>query len=222
MDQFELNAEKRLDVGKGASRRLRHAGKVPAVVYGGGKQPLSLQLDHNEMLRHLEHEAFYSHILTLKLDSDAEKVVLKDLQRHPHKPQVLHLDLLRIDEHEKLAMRVPVHCINEDKCFGVKHQGGVISHLLTEIEIRCLPKDLPEYIEVDLANVHVGTTLHIADIAMPEGVEIMALVHGGDPTQPVVSVHVPRVAAEAEEAEAAPAAAGVGGEATGTGEAKAD
>src|ERR687892_1011929 len=146
MMQFELNAELRQCLGKGASRRLRHAGQLPVVLYGAGKEPVALTLNHNEMLQHLAHESFYSHVLTLRYAGNKERVVLKDLQRHPYKPQLLHIDLLRIDEKETLSMRVPLHFINEDKCIGVKQQGGIISHLMTEVEITCLPKDLPEYI----------------------------------------------------------------------------
>lgn len=214
MKDFELHGEGRTDIGKGGSRRLRRAGKVPAILYGVGKDPVALQLNHTEMLQHLAHEAFYSHILSLSLNGATEKVVLKDLQRHPYRPQVLHMDFLRIDEREKLTMRVPVHFINEERCVGVKQSGGVISHLMSEIEVVCLPKDLPEYIEVDLANVSVGTTIHLSELVLPQGVEAAGMIHG-DAAQAVVSVHLPRVAtAEGEEgaaeAVAAPDAQGGG------------
>jgi large subunit ribosomal protein L25 len=199
MQKFEINAEPRSDMGKGASRRLRRAGKMPAILYGAGKEPMNLQLNHTEMQLHLEHEAFYSHILTLKLgEAGAEKVVLKDLQRHPYKPVLLHADLLRINEEAKLTMRVPIHFLNEEKCHGVRLQGGIASHLMTELEIVCLPKDLPEFIELDVAELRIGTTIHISDMKVPEGVEIAAFVHHGDPTQPVYSVHAPRGATEEE------------------------
>jgi large subunit ribosomal protein L25 len=204
MKAFEINAEKRSDMGKGASRRLRRAGVIPAILYGGHKDPLALQVHNNEMVKHLEQEAFYSHILTLHCDGATERVVLKDLQRHPYKAQVLHVDLMRVDEHEKLTMRVPLHFVNEDKCIGVKQEGGAISHLMTELEIVCLPKDLPEYIEVDVAEVRVGHAVHLGDLKLPAGVEIAALVHGGDAAQAVFSVHVPRVAEEGEGAGPAP------------------
>jgi large subunit ribosomal protein L25 len=207
MKPFEINAETRNDQGKGASRRLRHAGKIPAIVYGAHKDPVSVQLSQNEMRKHLEQEAFYSHILTLNLDGANEKVVLKALQRHPYKPQLLHADFMRIDESERITLRVPIHFINEDKCVGVKLESAVVSHLATELEVVCLPKDLPEYIEVDLADMHVGTTVHLADLTMPAGVEISALVHHGDASQPVVSVHLQKGATEAEGEEAAPGAA---------------
>ena len=201
MQQFELNAEKRVDQGKGASRRLRHAGKVPAILYGAAKEPLALQVQHNELNKQLEHEAFYSHVLTLKVDGKAEKAVLKDIQRHPSRPLILHLDFQRVDEKEELTMRVPVHFMNEEKCVGVKQGGGVISHLLTDLEVTCLPKDLPEYISVDVAALELGETIHLGDLQVPAGVEITALAHGGDPHQPVVSVHLPRAAVEEEAAE---------------------
>jgi len=207
---FELAAALRDQTGKGRCRRLRRQGQVPAVLYGSGKAPLSLSLDHEEVRRHLEHEAFYTRILTLTLEGGPEKVVLKDLHRHPYKPQILHLDFLRIDEHERLTMRVPIHFINEDKCAGVK-QGGIVSHLMTEIEVVCLPKDLPEYIAVDLAPVTIGTTLHLSDLDLPEGVQAAALAHGGDAAQAVVSVHLPRIVEQAE-GEAAEAGAGEVGE----------
>ncbi len=205
MKSFELAAALRDQTGKGRCRRLRRQGRVPAVIYGSGKPPLSLSLEHEELRRHLEQEAFYSHILTLRLTDGSEKVVLKDLQRHPYKPQILHLDFLRIDEHELLTMRIPIHFVNEDKCAGVKQAGGIISHLMTEMEVICLPKDLPEYIAVDLGPVMVGTTVHLSDLDLPEGVQAAALVHGGDAAQAVVSVHLPRVAEHAEgEAAASP------------------
>jgi large subunit ribosomal protein L25 len=210
MQQFEINAETRVEQGKGASRRLRRAGKVPAIVYGAGKDPKSIQVSNAEMLMHLKHEAFYSHILTLSLDGASERVVLKDLHRHPFKPYLMHLDLLRVAENEALTMHVPLHFINESVCVGVKAEGGVISHLMSDVEIQCLPKDLPEFIAVDIGEMHVGETLHLSDLSLPEGVEIV-----GDVEQGVVSCHQPRVVAAeetttetaaAEPAAAAPAA----------------
>ncbi len=217
MKQFEIIAEPREDMGKGASRRLRREGKVPGVVYGANKDAVSIMVRHNEISHHLENEAFYSHILTLQVGKAKEKVVLKDLQRHPYKPVVLHLDLQRIDEKEKLTMRVPLHFIHEDKCIGVKEGGGVVSHVMTDLEISCLPKDLPEYIEVDLADVNVGEGIHLADLKLPEGTEIAALMHGGDASRTVATVHIPKVVVEIEdelvdeaEAEAADAEAEAG------------
>ena len=214
MNEFEIVAEPRTLQGKGASRRLRRDGKVPAVVYGGSKAPESIQVQHHELLHHSENEAFYSHILTLKTDSGSERVVLKDMQRHPYKTEILHMDLLRVAEDEKLTMRVPLHFINEDKAVGVKQGGGIVNHVINELEIVCLPKDLPEYIEVDVIDLNVDEALHLGDLKLPEGVESSALAHGGDPSQPVVAVSVPRGMAADEEDEAAAAS----DEATGEGE----
>jgi len=199
METFEIIAEPREDMGKGASRRLRREGKVPGVVYGANKDAASIMVKQNEIFHHLENEAFYSHILTLQVGKAKEKVVLKDLQRHPYKPVVLHLDLLRIDENETLTMRVPLHFINEDICIGVKQDGGVVSHVMTDLEIVCLPKDLPEYIEVDVAEVNVGEGIHLSDLKLPEGTEIAALLHGGDAAQIVATVHIPKVIVEVED-----------------------
>ncbi len=213
MKAFELIGEQRADTGRHASRRLRRAGKVPAILYGVGKEPMALQLNHTEILQHLAQEAFYSHILSLSVNDTTEKVVLKDLQRHPYRPQILHMDFLRIDENAPITMRVPVHFINEDRCVGVKQAGGVISHLMSEVEVVCLPKDLPEYLEVDLADVQVGTTIHLDDLVLPPGVEAAGMI-AGEPGPAVVSVHLPRVAASEAEAagvEAAPEAPAPGG-----------
>ena len=209
MEVFEINANLREVQGKGASRRLRRAGLVPAVLYGGGDDPVNLQLEHNDLFHHAQHEAFYSHILNLIVDGKSQRVVLRDMQRHPFKPSIMHIDFQRINENQAITMRAPLHFINEEQCVGVKTGGGIISHLLTELEISCLPKDLPEYIEVDVLELEVGESLHLSDLKVPEGVQISALLHGGDPAQPVVSVQAPRVetvetaAPEAVDAEAA-------------------
>ena len=168
----------------------------------------------NEFMHHLENEAFYSHILTLQVGNKKEKVVLKDLQRHPYKAVVLHVDLQRVDENEKLTMRIPLHFVNENICIGVKQGGGVVSHVMTDLEISCLPKDLPEYIEVDLAEVNVGESIHLSDLKMPEGTEIAVLMHGGDAVRTVATVHIPKVVIEVEDefAEEAEAEAEAGAE----------
>ena len=199
MDSFEVIAEPRESVGKGASRRLRRTGKVPGIVYGTGKDAEMITIDQNAIGHQLDNEAFYSSILNLNIGKASQKVVLKDLQRHPYKRLILHIDFQRIDAKEKLNMRVPLHFINEESCVGVKTGGGVISHIMTDLEISCLPKDLPEFIEVDLAELELNESVHLADLKLPEGVEIYALVHGGDDSQPVASVHTPRVEAEVEE-----------------------
>ena len=181
MNEFELVAEPREDIGKGASRRLRRDGKLPGIIYGTNKDASMVTFNHNDLMHHLEQEAFYSRVLTLKIGKKKEKVVLKDLQRHPYKAILLHIDLQRIDEEQKLSMKIPLHFINEDKCAGVKQDGGVISHVVTELEIVCLPKDLPEYLEVDMLEVALNQSIHLSDIELPEGVQVASLLHGGGP-----------------------------------------
>jgi len=211
MNKFEINAEPRADKGKGASRRLRRMNKVPGILYGARQDAVAIALDHDDLSHHLEHEAFYSHILTLKLGDETQRVVLKDLQRHPFKPRIQHIDLQRVSETEKLTMRIPIHYLNEDKCLGVK-LGGVVSHVMTEVEVRCLPADLPEAIEIDLAEINLGHTIHLGDLKLPDRVESSVLVHGGDPFSPVVSVHLPKLIVEEEPVvEAAAAEAAVEG-----------
>ena len=213
---FELNAEPRTDTGKGASRRLRHAGKIPAIMYGGNKDPEALTLNHNEVIRNLEHEAFYSHILTIKVGGSETRAVLRDLQRHPSKPFVQHMDLQRVSETEKIRMHVPLHFLGEEVAPGVK-AGGMVSHEIIEVEVECLPKDLPEYIEVDISGMGVGDSLHLSDLAMPGGVDLLELARGEGHDLGVVSIHAKRGTEEVEE-EAAPEAAAEGGEEAGEGE----
>ncbi|MCC6301364.1 MAG: 50S ribosomal protein L25/general stress protein Ctc [Gammaproteobacteria bacterium] len=204
---FELNAQVRHESGKGASRRLRREGKVPAIMYGGGQKPLSLVLEQDAVRHSLENEAFYSHILTVNVDGQAVQAVLKDLQRHSYRPIILHMDLQRISETEELRMHVPLHFIGEAVAPGVKLGGGIISHLVTDVEVSCLPRYLPEYLEVDVSGLQLNETLHLSDIKLPEGVKIIALTHGPEHDLSVVSVHVPRAAVEAETASVAEAAA---------------
>lgn len=196
---FELEATLRTDIGKGASRRLRHAGLVPVVIYGGaGKEPMSLTISHNELLKHLAHEAFYSHVLVIRIEGHGvESAVLKDVQRHPSRPVVLHIDLQRVSDTQKLHMHVPLHFINGDVAPGVKQGGGSITHQLVEVEVSCLPKDLPEFIEVDLGGMQVDDVLHLSDIKCPAGVELLALSHGEEHNLPVASLHLARGAKEA-------------------------
>ena len=198
MNVFELFAEARTDVGKGASRRLRRDGKLPGIVYGTGKEVSMIALQHNAVMHNLEHEAFYSHILTLKVGSEVEKVVLKNLQRHPYKRSLLHIDLQRVSEKEELTMRVPLHFINEERCLAVKKDSGVISHMMTDVEIVCLPKDLPEYIEVDMLEVVLDETIHLSDLKLPEGVQLFSVLHGADGSLPVAAIHMPKVVAAEE------------------------
>ena len=212
MKQFELVAESRSDVGKGASRRLRRTGRIPGVLYGHGIEAQSILLGHDDVFHQLERESFYSHILTLKLDNKPIKVVLKDLQRHPYKQHIMHIDLQRIDEDEKLTMRVPIHFINENKSLGVK-SGGMVNHIMNDVEITCLPKDLPEFIDVDLLELELGSSIHLGDLKLPEGVELYAAVHDEDLDVPVVSISMPKAVEEevpTEEEEAAEAAVAAG------------
>lgn len=187
---FTLVAEKRDVKGKGASRRLRREeGKVPAILYGKGTESVSITLSHKDLTHSLENEAFYSHILTLQLDGRDESVILKDLQRHPFKPVVLHADFQRVSKDQKIHVNVPLHFVNEEQCVGVRLGGGNISHMLTEAEVVCLPSDLPEFIEVDMENVEIETILHLSDLKLPANVELAELAKGSDHDQSVVSVH---------------------------------
>ncbi|WP_177420167.1 50S ribosomal protein L25/general stress protein Ctc [endosymbiont of Lamellibrachia barhami] len=182
---FEINAQSRTDAGKGASRRLRHQGAVPGIIYGADKEPSMITMAHNELAHALENEAFYSHILDLKLDGKSEQVVIKDLQRHPAKPFIMHVDFQRVNMNEKLRMHAPLHFINEDSSPGAK-MGGNFSHSLTDVEITCLPKDLPEFIEVDMADMEIGDSVHLSGLQLPDGVE---LTHAGGEDSLVVIVH---------------------------------
>ncbi len=203
MVDFVINAQDRADKGKGASRRLRRlANRVPAIVYGGKKDPRSISLDQDDMKQSVENEAFFSHIITINLEGgDKEEVIVKDVQRHPAKHLVTHMDFLRIDKTQKLQTRVPLHFLNEETCPGVKQENGIVSHALTDLEIQCLPGDLPEYIEIDMAEMNMGDTLHISDIKLPEGVESVDLLHGEDYDHPVAAIIKPRGAVEEEAAE---------------------
>ena len=203
MKQFQLVAEKRLDTGTSVCRRLRATGRVPGVLYGAGSDNMAISLDSIATMRCLSQEAFYSNVLTLMIDDKEEAVVLKDVAHHPTRPQILHIDFLRVDENKPITVSVPIHFINEDRCVGVKQGGGIASHILTEVEVYCLPKHLPEYIEVDVGDLSIGETVHLGDLTLPENVELYSLKHGGAPDQPVVSVYVPKVTQE-EETEAQP------------------
>ena len=220
-DKFDLIAEIREDQGKGASRRLRREGKVPAIIYGGGRPPRTLAFDHNKVLRQLENESFYSSVLNVKVGDKSQAAILKDLQRHPSKPVILHLDLQRIVEDEEIRMNVPLHFIGEDEAPGVKQDGGNVSHLMSDVEVVCLPRHLPEYLEVDVSGLELDEMLHLSDIKLPEGVEIPQLQHGPDQDQAIVSVHIIRAAPIEEEAvgeEEAAEEAAAEGESEGEGE----
>lgn len=190
MVDFILKAKDRNEVGKGASRRLRRlSNEIPAIVYGGKTPPQKVSLSHKEMSHALENEAFYSHVLTLNIDDKSEDVILKDIQRHPAKPIILHIDFLRVDKTQKLTTRVPLHFINEEACIGVKIGGGIIARSMTDLEIECLPGDLPEYIEVDMLEIDIGHIIHITDLPIPNGVESVALQQGEDHDLPVATVN---------------------------------
>jgi large subunit ribosomal protein L25 len=203
---FTLHAKGREDTGKGASRRLRRlAGEIPAIVYGGKKAATQISLSQKDVTKALENEAFYSHIISLDVDGKSEDVIIKDLQRHPAKAFVMHMDFLRVSKTTKLQTRAPLHFINEEACVGVKLGGGLIAHSMTDLEISCLPKDLPEYIEVDMADVEIGQTVHLSDIKLPKGVESVALSHGDDHDLPVAAVNKPKAVEEiSDEAPEAP------------------
>lgn len=193
---FEIEAELRSDIGKGASRRLRYADKVPAVVYGAGEDALSLTLDHNKTLHALSHEAFYSHILTLKVGKKSEKVILKAMQRHPAKPRIQHIDFLRVRADQKLHMHIPLHFKGAEDAPGL-NDGGVFSHVISDIEVSCLPADLPEFIEVDVSGMVLDQVLHLTDLKLPKGVELVAFAHGVEGhDSPVVTLHIPRIIEE--------------------------
>jgi large subunit ribosomal protein L25 len=204
--KFEIEAAVRHDKGKGASRRLRREEKVPGVVYGGGKEAVSLTIEHKKIAKALQAEAFYSHILTLKTGTESERVILKDVQRHPFKASIYHVDFQRVRSDQKLHMHVPLHFIGSDECQGAK-EGGLISHIMSDVEISCLPDDLPEFIEVNVAGMALNDIIHLSQLTLPKGVEVLALSHGDD--KAVVSVHIPRVEVEpevVEEPEGAPVA----------------
>jgi len=176
-DNISLNAEPRSDSGKGASRRLRRQGLVPAIVYGGKFDPVQISIAHNEIIHELEHETIYTQVVDLKMDGKVQEVILRDLQRHPYKNKILHADFFRIDKNTPIKVVVPIHVLNAEDCVGVKMDGGMMTQVMTEVEIISLPKDLPEYLEVDALELHLGDMLHLTDIPMPEGVQIVALTH---------------------------------------------
>ena len=203
-DDFDLVAEIREDQGKGASRRLRHQGKVPAIIYGGGRAPRSLSFDHNKVLKQLEDESFYSSVLNIKVGSKSQAAILKDLQRHPAKPRIMHMDFQRIVEDEEIRMNVPLHFIGEEVAPGVKTGGGKVARLMTDVEVVCLPRYLPEYINVDVSELELDEMLTLSDIKLPEGVEMPALAQGPEADRAVVSIHIIKevVIEEEEELEA--------------------
>ena len=210
----EIKAQSRKDEGKGASRRLRHASFVPAVVYGAGKDPESIQIEHNTILLAAKHEWFFSSVLDLNVDGKVQKVLVRDWQKHPFKQLMMHLDFLRINENEVIRVNVPLHFLNQETSPAAKTSGIVISHNMTEVEVSCLPKDLPEFIELDLGALKEGDIIHLSQLTLPANVEIPALALGEDHDTAVVSVvfvqeevdEEPEVAEGEEDQDAKPAA----------------
>lgn len=184
---FEFVAEGRGQSGKSAARRARRQGNVPAVIYGGHGEPQMLVLSHNEVIKHLAHEAVYSHVLDVNIDGKSEKAVLKGVQRHPAKFQILHMDFLRVSMSEALKVHVPLHFVNEQTSVGGK-KGGIVTHAMVDVEVSCLPAALPDYIEVDLSGLDIGDSAHLSDIILPAGVEIVALAQGLEHDHPVASM----------------------------------
>jgi large subunit ribosomal protein L25 len=224
--KFEIEAEARQGSGRSESRKLRRQGRVPAIIYGGGSDPSSITLDRNNLVHQMTLESFYTSILNLKLDKKLQPVVVKDVQRHPAKSVVMHLDFQRVVEDEELTLTVPIHFIGEQSAVGVKEQGGVIEHTLTDVEISCLPAHLPEFLELDVSALQLNEILHLSDIKYPEGVTSTQLAHGHD--SPVVAIHPPRreeeepIEVEAAEAAAEAASADADAEASKDDESKDD
>ena len=203
---IELNVEVREDQGKGASRRLRLKNMVPAIIYGADKEPSNIMLPHNVVSKQLENELFYTQVMSLKVGKTVEKVILRDIQHHPIKQQVLHMDFLRIDPKHKMHVNIPLHFINEETAPGVK-AGGKVNHIMIDMEVLCLPKDIPEFIEVDMGKLEIDESVHLSDIKLPKGVECVILSHGEDHDAAVAAIHTvrgPAVTEEDEEVAAAP------------------
>jgi large subunit ribosomal protein L25 len=204
-EDFVVVAEPRAEQGTGASRRLRHAGKLPAIVYGGGESPEMVTLVQKDLLKHLETEAFYSHVLKLDVAGKVQQVILKALHRHPAKPVVMHADFQRVRSDQTIRVHVPLHFLGEDTAPGVKTAGGLLEHLMTDAEVECFPQDLPEFLEVDCSALNIDDTVHLSQLKLPKGVELVELKHDND--RAVAVIHLPRVAkvddaAEAEDGEA--------------------
>jgi large subunit ribosomal protein L25 len=211
-NEFELQAEVRNDLGKGASRRLRrNAGMVPAIVYGAGKEPVSISIAQNVLHKSCENEAFFAHIINLKVGGDSENAIVKGLQRHPATNRIMHADFLRVRMDQEITVEVPLHFINEEACVGVKIDGGMVSHVMSSLQIACLPGNLPEYIEVDVEALEMGSSLHMSELKLPEGVSVPELSYGEDHDQVVVSVVATRATVEeSDESEAAEGGAAEG------------
>jgi len=203
-DQFELHAESREDLGKGASRRLRRlADLVPGIIYGGDKDPQPLTMIRKDLEKALENEAYFSHVLNVNVGKDKQKAIIKDLQRHPARNSVMHVDFLRVDDKTALKVNVPIHFLNEENCHGVKMEGGMIQHQATDIEVLCLPADIPEFIEVDMLEVIIGQIIHLSEVTLPEGVTSTALSLGEDHDLAIASVVAPKGGSDEEDDAAA-------------------
>jgi large subunit ribosomal protein L25 len=199
-ESFEFVAEARAELGGAASRRLRRQDKIPAIIYGGSKEPTSIILEHKAVLKALTKEGITSHIFNMNVDGVSEQVIVKAIRRHCYKPAVLHMDFQRISATEKMSVSIPLHVMNEEKAPGVI-AGGMVSHLITELDVKCLPKHLPEFIEVDLSTLELDQSIHLSDIKLSEGVELASGAVDAAHNQPVVSIHLPKkVAIEAEDA----------------------
>ncbi|GHB11084.1 50S ribosomal protein L25/general stress protein Ctc [Salinicola rhizosphaerae] len=199
MSQYTLNANVRTELGKGASRRLRRKNEqVAAIIYGGEAAPQPITIDKPAFYKALEEESFFSSIIDIQVDGKSEQVVIRDLQRHPYKPLITHADFMRVDATHELTLNVPLHFLNEESCKGVKDEGGVIHVLNNDVQISCLPSKLPEYIEVDVANLALGETIHLSDLKLPEGVTLVELSHGEEHDAGVVSVTHPTVVSDDE------------------------
>jgi len=211
---ISLNATMREVKGKGASRRLRHANTLPAIVYGAGKDPVSITLLQKDILHKLPDESFYSQVLSLSIEGKAEDDLIRDIQHHPYKMEVMHMDFIRVRADQVVHVHTPLHFIGEDIAPGVKTEGGVVSHVIMEVEVECLPKDIPAHIEVDVSEMHLGDILHLSDLNIPEGVSILALLHGDEQEHDtaVVNIHVRKVEVEEEEIETPEAEGEEGGE----------
>jgi large subunit ribosomal protein L25 len=204
---IEIIAVKRDVKGTGASRRARRAGNVPGVVYGAGKPAVNLSLDHKALFLQFRHEAFHASILSLNLDGKKEDVLLRDFQMHPVRNTIQHIDFQRVSANEKIHVKIPFHFLNEDTAPGVKLDGGIVAHIMTEAEVSCLPKDLPEFLEVDLGALNLGDSVHLSQVTLPKGVEFVALAHGNDAAIAAIAKTRGGAADDAaDEGEATPAA----------------
>ena len=215
-DQFEVLAEVREDMGKGSSRRLRRAaGQIPAIIYGGDKDPQPLTIIRKDLEKSLENESFYSHVLSINVAGKKEKAILKDLQRHPARNSVIHADFLRVDDKVAIKVNVQFHFLNEETSIGVKQEGGMVQHQVTEMEILCLPGDIPEFLGVDMQNVELGQIVHLSDVVLPEGVTSVALALGEDHDLAIASIVAPKGGSDEDDIAEAEAAAEASAEAEG-------